>query len=115
MTRGQHHEAARRLGLQSYQDSEPTRHYAVRVNSLAFKRFDDKQRVAILDQALDSLVIFDSDSYRLRICFYWPRTLCRRLHSDHKGVADKATQWSFKIHENSDRGEESHYRIDNGT
>ena len=51
----------------------------------------------------------------LRICFYWPRTLRRRLCPDHKGVTDKETQWSFKIHENSDRDEESDNRIDNGT
>ena len=56
-----------------------------------------------------------ADSYRLRICFYWPRTLRRRLRPDHKGVADKATERSFKIHENCDRDEESDYRIDNGT
>jgi hypothetical protein len=69
-------------------------------------KFDHFSRVSSTEMA---------DSYRLRICFYWPRTLRRRLCPDHKGVTDKETQWSFKIHENSDRDEESDNRIDNGT
>ena len=44
-------EAARRLGLQSYQDGEPTRYYAVCVNSLPFKRFDFTYDVVIIDES----------------------------------------------------------------
>ena len=44
-------EAARRLGLQSYQDGEPTRYYAVCVNSLPFRRFDFTYDVVIIDES----------------------------------------------------------------